>query len=113
MGKRLDILLSEQDRLGLEQVVRKSSDLRARERAKTLLLLYQHMLSRVVAKVQDFNICTLLGIDMAARQAAQRLPEQTRPGRRLSPAAMGTRETTERHWTAATPCRGARRVDPG
>ena len=37
MGKRLDTRLSEEDRLALEQVVRKSPDWRARERAKTLL----------------------------------------------------------------------------
>ena len=59
MGKRLDTRLSEQDRLALEQVVRKSPDWRARERAKTLLLLCQPMLSREVAKVQDLNICTV------------------------------------------------------
>lgn len=59
MGKRLDTRLSEQDRLALEQVVRKSPDWRARKRAKTLLLLSQPMLSREVAKVQDLNICTV------------------------------------------------------
>ena len=60
MGKPIDTRLSEQDRLALEQVVRKSSDWRACERAKTLLLLCQPMLSREVAKVQDLNICTVL-----------------------------------------------------
>ena len=59
MGKRLDTRLSEEDRLALEQVVRKSPDWRARERAKTLLLLCQPLLSREVAKVQDLNICTV------------------------------------------------------
>lgn len=59
MGKRLDTRLNEQDRLALEQVVRKSPDWRARERAKTLLLLCQPLLSREVAKVQDLNICTV------------------------------------------------------
>ena len=59
MGKRLDTRLSEEDRLALEQVVRKSPDWRARERAKTLLLLCQPMLSREVAKVQDLNIETV------------------------------------------------------
>lgn len=59
MGKRLDTRLSEQDRLALEHVVRKSPDWRARERAKTLLLLCQPMLSREVAKVQDLNIETV------------------------------------------------------
>ena len=59
MGKRLDTGLSEEDRLALEHVVRKSPDWRARERAKTLLLLSQPLLSREVAKVQDLNICTV------------------------------------------------------
>jgi len=59
MGKRLDTRLSEADRLALEHVVRKSPDWRARERAKTLLLLSQPMLSREVAKVQDLNIETV------------------------------------------------------
>ncbi len=36
MGKRLDTQLSEEDRLALEQVVRKSPDWRSRERAQTL-----------------------------------------------------------------------------
>ena len=40
-------------------VVRKSPDWRARERAKTLLLLSQPMLSREVAKVQNLNIETV------------------------------------------------------
>jgi transposase len=59
MGKRLDTRLSEADRLALEHVVKKSPDWRARERAKTLLLLSQPMLSREVAKVQDLNIETV------------------------------------------------------
>lgn len=59
MGKRLDTRLNEQDRLALEQVVKKSPDWRARERAKTLLLLSQPMLRREVAQVQDLNICTV------------------------------------------------------
>lgn len=46
MGKRLDTQLSEEDRLALEQVVRKSPDWRSRERAQTLLLLSQPLLSR-------------------------------------------------------------------
>lgn len=59
MGKRLDTGLSEEDRQALEQVVKKSPDWRARERAKTLLLLSQPMLCREVAQVQDLNICTV------------------------------------------------------
>ncbi len=59
MGKRLDTRLSEQDRLALEHVVKKSPDWRARERAKTLLLLCQPLLSREVAKVQVLNIETV------------------------------------------------------
>ncbi len=59
MGKRLDTRLSEEDRQALELVVRKSQDWRARERAKTLLLLCQPLLSREVARVQDLNICTV------------------------------------------------------
>ena len=59
MGKRLDTRLSEQDRLELEQVVRKSPDWRARERAKTLLLLSQPLLSREVAKLQNLHIETV------------------------------------------------------
>ena len=59
MSKRLHTHLSEDDRLALEQVVRKSSDWRARERAKTLLLLGQSLLCREVAKVQDLKICTV------------------------------------------------------
>ena len=59
MGKRLDTRLSEQDRLAQEHVVKKSPEWRARERAKTLLLLCQPMLSREVAKVQDLNIETV------------------------------------------------------
>ena len=59
MGKRLDTRLSEADRLALEQVVRKSPDWRARERAKTLLLLSQPLLSREVAKLQNLHIETV------------------------------------------------------
>lgn len=59
MGKLLDTRLIEQDRLALEQLVRKSPDWRALERAKNLLLLCQPMLSREVAKVQNLNICTV------------------------------------------------------
>ena len=59
MGKRLDTRLSEEDRLALEQVVRKSPDWRARERAKTLLLLSQPLLSREVAKLQNLHIETV------------------------------------------------------
>jgi len=44
MGKRLDTRLSEEDQLALEQVVRKSPDWRAREGARTLLLLSQPLL---------------------------------------------------------------------
>lgn len=51
MGKRLDTRLSEENRLALEQVVRKSPDWRACERAKTLLLLCHPLLSREVANV--------------------------------------------------------------
>lgn len=59
MGKRLDTRLSEADRLALEQVVRKSPDWRTRERAKTLLLLSQPLLSREVAKLQNLHIETI------------------------------------------------------
>lgn len=59
MGKRLDTHLSAEDRLALEHVHKKSPDWRARERAKTLLLLGQPLLSREVAQVQDLNICTV------------------------------------------------------
>jgi len=59
MGKRLDTHLSEEDRLALEQVIKKSPDWRARERARTLLLLGQSLLCREVAQVQDLNICTV------------------------------------------------------
>jgi transposase len=59
MGKPLDTRLSEEDRLALKQVVRKSPDWRARERAKTLLLLSQPLLSREVAKLQNLNIETV------------------------------------------------------
>lgn len=59
MGKPLDTRLSEEDRLALEQVVRKSPDWRVRERAKTLLLLSQPLLSREVAKLQNLHIETV------------------------------------------------------
>ncbi len=59
MSRQLDTRLSEADRLALEQVVRKSPNWRARERAKTLLLLSQPLLSREVAKLQDLNIETV------------------------------------------------------
>jgi hypothetical protein len=59
MSRQLDTRLSEADRLALEQVVRKSPEWRARERAKTLPLLSQPLLSREVAKLQDLNIETV------------------------------------------------------
>ena len=59
MGKRLDTRLSEEDRLALGQVVRKSPDWHTPERCKTLLVLCQPKLSREAAKVQDLNICTV------------------------------------------------------
>lgn len=59
MGKRLDTRLNGEDRLALEQVVRKSPDWRARERAQTLLLLSQPLLSREVAKLQNLHIETV------------------------------------------------------
>ena len=59
MGKRLETHLSEEDRQALEQVVKKSSDWRARARAKTVLLLGQSLLCREVAQVQDLNIGTV------------------------------------------------------
>ena len=59
MGKPLDTRLSEEDRLALEQVVRNSPDWRVRERAKTLLLLSQPLLSREVAKLQNLHIETV------------------------------------------------------
>jgi transposase len=59
MGKRLDTRLSEEDRLALEQVVKKSPDWRARERAKTVLLLGQGLLRREVAQLQELNVGTV------------------------------------------------------
>ena len=59
MGKRLDTRLSEEDRLALERVYKRSPDWRARERAKTLLLLGQGLLRREVAKRQDLNVGTV------------------------------------------------------
>ena len=59
MGKRLEAHLSEDDRQALERVVKKSSDWRARERAKTVLLLGQSLLCREVAQVQDLSIGTV------------------------------------------------------
>jgi transposase len=59
MGKRLGAHLSEEDRQALEQVVKKSSDWRARACAKTVLLLGQSLLCREVAQVQDLNIGTV------------------------------------------------------
>jgi len=59
MGKRLDTHLSEEERVALERVIKKSPDWRARERAKTLLLLGQSLLCREVAQLQDLNICTV------------------------------------------------------
>lgn len=50
---------SEEDRLALRQALKQSSDWRARERAKTLLLLGQSLLCRQVALVEDLNICTV------------------------------------------------------
>ncbi len=47
VGKRLDTRLSEEDKLALEQVYKKSPDWRARERAKTVLLLGQGLLPTV------------------------------------------------------------------
>lgn len=44
MGKRLDTRLNEEDKRALERVYKKSPDWRARERAKTLLLLGQGLL---------------------------------------------------------------------
>ena len=59
MGKRLNASLSEADRAALEKVFRKSPDWRARERARTLLLLSRPLLCREVAKEQGLNICTV------------------------------------------------------
>ena len=59
MSRQLDTRLSEADRLALAQVVLKSPDSRARERAKTLLLLSQPLLSREVAKLPYLNIETV------------------------------------------------------
>lgn len=59
MSRQLDTRLNEADKLALEQVVRKSPDWRARERAKTLLLLSQPLLSREVAKLQNLHIETV------------------------------------------------------
>ena len=59
MGKRLDTRLSEEDKWALERVYKKSPDWRARERAKTLLLLGQGLLRREVAQLQDLNVGTV------------------------------------------------------
>ena len=59
MGKRLDTRLSDEDKLALEQVVKKSADWRARERAKTVLLLGQGLLRREVAELQELNVGTV------------------------------------------------------
>ena len=59
MGKRLDTRLSEEDRLALERVLKKSPDWRARERAKTVLLLGQGLLRREVAQRQEPNVGTV------------------------------------------------------
>lgn len=59
MGKRLDTRLSEEDRLALERMYKKSPDWRARERAKTVLLLGQGLLRREVAQLQELNVGTV------------------------------------------------------
>ena len=59
MSRQLDTRLNEADRLALEQVVRKLPDWRARERAKTLLLLAQPLRNREVVKLQQLNIETV------------------------------------------------------
>jgi transposase len=59
VGKRLDTRLSEEDKWALERVYKKSPDWRARERAKTLLLLGQGLLRREVAQLQDLNVGTV------------------------------------------------------
>jgi transposase len=70
-------------------VVRKSPDWRAGERAKTLLLLSQPLLSREVAKLQDLNIETVCvtwqrwakeGMDAFFDKAPQRRTAQARRG---------------------------------
>lgn len=59
MGKRLDTRLSEEDKLALEQVYMKSPDWRARERAKTVLLLGKGLLRHEVAQLQELNVGTV------------------------------------------------------
>lgn len=59
VGKRLDTRLSEEDKCALERVYKKSADWRARERAKTLLLLGQGLLRREVAQLQELNVGTV------------------------------------------------------
>lgn len=58
MDKRRDTCLSEQDRMALEQVVKKLLERRACARVKTLLLLGQTRHSRELSKMQGLNIST-------------------------------------------------------
>ena len=91
MGKRLDTRLSEADRLALEQVVRKSADWRARERARTLLLLSQPLLSREVAQLQNLNIETVrVTWQRWVREGMDALVDKPRSGapRKLDEAAV-------------------------
>ena|GEM_PF-5653196 len=59
MGKRLDTRLSEEDKLALMQVCKRSPDWPARERAQTVLLLGQGLLRREVAQWQELNVGTV------------------------------------------------------
>ena len=91
MSRQLDTRLSEADRLDLEQVVRKSPDWRARERAKTLLLLSQPLLSREVAKLQHLNIETVrVTWQRWVKEGMESLSDKPRSGapRKLDEAAV-------------------------
>ena len=63
-------------------------------------------------RARDLAALAQGGHVMPVRQASQRRPEQTRPGCRRSPGAMGTRGTVDRHAAAAAPPRGTGRADP-
>lgn len=91
MSRQLDTRVSEADRLALEQVVRKSPDWRARERAKTLLLLSQPLLSREVAKLQHLNIETVrVTWQRWVKEGMESLSDKPRSGapRKLDDAAV-------------------------
>ena len=114
MGKPLDTSLSEEDRQALEQVIKKSPDWRARERAKTLLLPGQALVCREVAQIQNLNICTVgqtwrrwrqEGVDCLSdkprRGATRKLDEAGCPASN----AVGTRAAAQRARAATAPHR--------